>query len=65
MKVHWVYKDEIVDCDDYWAVLSLYETEEEGYTKGFEILENIGIDEVNKHKYYVSFKCNEVKYEGI
>jgi len=35
MKVHWVYKDEVVDCDDYWAVLSLYETEAEGYTKGW------------------------------
>jgi len=35
MKVHWVYKDEIVDCDDYWAVLSLYETKEEGFVKGW------------------------------
>lgn len=37
----------------------------EGYTKGFEVLENIGIEKVNKNKYYVSFKCSEVKYEGV
>lgn len=50
MKVHWVYKDEVVDCDDYWAVLGLYETEQEGYTKGWLCHEDEeGIDMLVTH----------------
>jgi len=45
--------------DDY------YQCMEKGYEKSLEIVKNLGIESVNKEKFFIKFKCTEVSYEGI
>jgi len=45
--------------DDYYSCM------EQGYGKSLEIVQELGVREINKHKHFIKFRCTEVMYDGV
>jgi len=45
--------------DDY------YQCMEQGYGRSLELVQELGVKEINKHKHFIKFRCTEVMYDGV